>query len=111
MSNPHTGELRKPFLCTNPHEKALGTTFISKYDLSRVYEFAKRAKRMYGKTISDLVYPIFRVDIMRMQNGKLVVNESESLEALVQSEALGSLKRQLEMIKRKLFYSSFRRKK
>ena len=57
MSSPHTGELRKPFLCTNPHEK--GTAFVCKYDLSRVYEFAKRAKRMYEKNISDFVYPIF----------------------------------------------------
>ena len=94
LSNPHTGEEREPFLCKNPHQK--GKAFVNKYDLRQLYEFAKRAKRIYEKKVSHFVYPIFRVDIMRLQNGKFVVNEFESLEALILSGSLGSLKRQVE---------------
>ena len=105
LSNPHTGEEREPFLCKNPHEK--GKAFVNKYDLKPLYEFAKRAKRMYEKKVSHFVYPVFRVDVMRMQNGKYVVNEFESLEALVLSGAIGSLKRDIEDNKTQNFLLEF----
>ncbi len=75
-------------MCKNPHEK--GKVFVNKYDLRRVHEFAKRAKRIYEKKVSHFVYPVFRVDIMRMQNGKFVV------EALILSGAIGFQKREIE---------------
>ncbi len=89
MTNPHTGEQDEPFLCFNPHPK--GKAFVSRYDRRPLFEFAKRAKRMYETNVSAHVHPVFRVDIMRLQRGKFVVNEFESLEALILSGASGPL--------------------
>ena len=93
MSNPYTGEEHKPFLCTNPHESSEGHAFINTYDRSELFRFAKHAKDVYERNIGPLTYPLIRVDIMRLQNGKFVVNEFESLEAQVCSATLGQAKR------------------
>ena len=66
-------------MCVNPRRH--GKAFISQYDHKPLFEFTKFAKRMYEEQVSKLVYPVFRVDITTLQNGKFVVNEFESLEA------------------------------
>ena len=98
LSNPYTGEERKPFLCTHPHQihQDDGYAFIDKYDRAKLFEFAKHAKAAYEKNIGPLTYPLFRVDFMRLQHGKMVVNEFESLEAQVYSATLGQSKRAAE---------------
>ena len=54
-----------------------------------------------------LTYPVFRIDIMRLQNGKLVVNEFESLEAMIQSGTIGSAKRASEDSRSETFMHAF----
>ena len=93
LSNPYTGIEREPFLCTHPHEPSDGYAFIEKYDRTKLFQFAKHAKAIYEAKIGPLTYPLFRVDVMRLQNGKLVVNEFESLEAQVHSATLGQAKK------------------
>jgi uncharacterized protein YbgA (DUF1722 family) len=105
LTNPHTGEECDPFLCTNPHPK--GKAFVNRFDHRLLYEFAKRAKRLYEENVSTHVHPVFRVDIMRLQRGKFVVNEFESLEALIQSGASGPLKRVKEDTRTQQFLERF----
>ena len=94
LSDPYTGEVTEPFLCVNPRRH--GKAFISQYDHKPLFEFAKLAKRMYEEQVSKLVYPVFRVDIMTLQNGKLVVNEFESLEADIYSATRGQTQQAYE---------------
>ncbi len=105
LTNPHTGEKYEPFLCTNPHPK--GTAFVNRHDHRRLYEFAKRAKQLYEENVSAHVHPVFRVDIMRLQRGKFVVNEFESLEALIQSGAIGPLNRAKQDTRTQQFLERF----
>ena len=107
LSNPYTGEERKPFLCVHPRETSDGYAFIDKYDRTKLFEFAKHAKAMYEKNIGPLTYPLFRVDIMRLQNGKIVVNEFESLEAQVYSATFGQAKRAIEDAHTETFLADF----
>jgi len=96
LENPYTMEVREPFLCVNPRPASIATSFVSQYDYTPLYEFAKRAKAMYESSVSDLVYPVLRVDIMRMQNGRYVVNEFESLLGSIESAARGHEKKSAE---------------
>ena len=82
-------EVKDPFLCVNPRPASGSTSFVSQYDHTPLYEFAKRAKALYAASVSSLLYPVLRVDIMRMQNGRFVVNEFESLLGYIESAARG----------------------
>ena len=96
LENPYTMEVREPFLCVNPRPASTATSFVSQYYYTPLYQFAKRAKAMYESSVSDLVYPVLRVDIMRMQNGRYVVNEFESLLGSIESAARGHEKKSAE---------------
>ena len=87
LTNLFTGEVHEPFLCKNPHPK--GKAFINPFDLTRLYNFAKRAKTLYESEVSSLVSPILRIDVMITQSGRLVVNEFESLEAYIPAGVRG----------------------
>ncbi len=107
MSNPYTGEQLDPFLCIHPHESCEGRAFDDKYHHTEVFAFAKLAKRMYEEYVSPLTYPVFRIDIMRLQNGNMVVNEFESLEAMIHSGTIGSVKRGFEDSRSETFIEEF----
>jgi len=96
LENPHTMEVKEPFLCVNPRPATIATSFVSQYDHTPLYQFAKRAKAIYESSVSDLVYPVLRMDIMRMQNGRYVVNEFESLLGSIESAARGNEKKSAE---------------
>ena len=103
LSDPYKDEQLQPFLCIHPKPSSEGRAFFS----ADVLEFAKLAKRKYEEFVSPLTYPVFRVDIMRLQNGKLVVNEFESLEAMIQSGSNGHAKRAYEDARSENFVQSF----
>ena len=107
LTDPHTGEQLEPFLCINPRESSDGRAFDNKYQHSGVFAFAKLAKRMYEEYVSPLTYPVFRIDIMRLQNGEMVVNEFESLEAMIHSGTLGTAKRAIEDSRSETFIQAF----
>ena len=64
-------------------------------DHSELFEFAKRARQSYMEKVGPLVYPILRFDIMQY-SGKMVVNEYESLEAMIFSGSRGSALKTIE---------------
>ena len=107
LSDPYTEEQLEPFLCVHPHEASDGRAFDNKYHHNEVFAFAKLAKRMYEEHVSHLTYPVFRIDIMRLQNGKMVVNEFESLEAMISSATLGNAKRAFEDSRSETFMQAF----
>jgi len=91
LSDPYTGQVMKPYLCEPTHKR--GKAFVSPYNYKPVYDFAKLARERYIKSVSNLVYPVLRIDIMRTQLGKLVVNEFESLQATINAGVRGSTQR------------------
>ena len=71
-----------PYVCIN-HVKA-NFRLVFEEDESKLISFARRSvERMLAADPDAVAYsPLLRVDIMRMQDGRWVVNEFESLEAL-----------------------------
>ena len=69
-----------PFFAKNHVKARPSLAFAESVDL---FEFAKEAKAMLQSKLCLLNSPTLRVDIMRTQSGKLVVNEFESFEALI----------------------------
>ena len=78
-----TGE---PFVAANP--KNNGPDFRTFADEETVIAFAKEALLDLQKSMRGcfLQGPILRVDVMQMADGCLVVNEIESLEALIDAQ-------------------------
>ena len=72
----------EPYVCAN-HVKA-NFRLVFEDDESKLISFAKRCvERLLAADLDAVAYaPFLRVDIMRMQDGRWVVNEFESLEAL-----------------------------
>ena len=103
MSDPYKNEQVQPFLCVNP-KRTEGRSFFANTD---VLEFAKRAKRKYEELVSPLTYPVFRIDVMRLQNGKLVANEFESLEAMIDSGSRGAARKAYEDAHSETFIQCF----
>jgi hypothetical protein len=80
LSNPYTGEELDCFLAFNP-KKGHGRSFS---DVPSLIEFAKLARRRYMEAYgNESVCPLLRVDIFMRQDGRLVVNEFEHLEAQI----------------------------
>ena len=105
LTDPFTGKVHEPFLCKNPRPK--GKAFINPFDYSRLYDFAKLAKSLYEKNVSPLVSPILRIDIMITQTGRLVVNEFESLEALISAGVRGPQQQDIQNAKTEQHLESF----
>ena len=85
LSDPLRGIYKEPFLAHN-HKRGHGRSF-SYHPHTRLFAYAKKIKELYeARCPSSCTYPIFRIDVFISNTGKLIVNEIESLEALVQAK-------------------------
>ena len=85
MSDPLRGIYKEPFLAHN-HKKGHGRAFSFRPH-TRLFAFAKKVKELYQMRCSSCCsYPILRIDVFITNTGKLIVNEVESLEALIQAK-------------------------
>jgi len=88
--NDYGLEIIKPYVCINHVEANYRLVFEE--DERKLIAFAKRCvERLLAADPDAVAYaPILRVDIMRMQDGRWVVNEFESLEALTDHKKDGT---------------------
>ena len=69
-----------PLYFSKNHVRMIGKSFNGHQDC---FKFAANAVQVLSQQITFFCFsPLVRVDIMRMQSGKLVINELESLEGL-----------------------------
>ena len=80
ITNPHRGEETDPLVAAN-HKNTGGRSFR---EHPYVEEFVLKVKRKYEKKFSMWsTVPVFRCDLVLLQDGRLYVNEIEHFEAQI----------------------------